>query len=265
MRAKINGIDMNFEVSGAEGRPAVVLHHPLATNLTGWDELTKALEPAYRVVRMDARGHGKSEAPKGPYTFDTLAADVVALMDHVGLGKARYLGLSMGGFVGQYLGLRYPQRFACLSLVSTSSRIPPEAAAMWDDRIKATREGGMKTQVEPALGRWIAPEARKNNAALVARCTQMIEQTPVEGYIGWCGAIRNLDITDQLKAIKVPTQVIVGALDPATPPAAAQAIHREIAGSQYIEIPGVSHMLHLEAPAEFHKHVLPFFAKHQGT
>lgn len=264
MRAKINGIDMNFDVSGAEDKPAVVLHHPLATNLTGWDDLTRALEPQYRVVRFDARGHGKSEAPKGPYSFETLAQDVVSLMDHLKIGKARFLGLSMGGFVGQYLGLLHASRFACLSLVSTSSRIPPEGAAMWDDRIKNTLAGGMKSQVEPAMQRWLAPATRANNPALIARCAQMIEATPVEGYLGWAGAIRNLNVTDRLKAITVPTQVIVGALDPGTPPAAAQAIHREIAGSTYIEMPGVSHMLHLEAPAEFANHVLPFFAKYQA-
>jgi 3-oxoadipate enol-lactonase len=265
MRAKINGFEMNFEVSGGEGKPAVVLHHPLATNLSGWDDLTKALEPNNRVVRFDARGHGASEAPKGPYTFEMLAGDVIALMDHLQIGKARYLGLSMGGFVGQYLGLLHANRFACLSLVSTSSRIPPEGQAMWDERIKNTLADGMKSQVEPALQRWLAPETRKSKPELVARCARMIEATPVAGYLGWAGAIRNLNITDRLKGIKLPTQVIVGALDPSTPPAAAQAIHKEIAGSSYVEMPGVSHMLHLEAPAEFHGHVLPFFAGHPAS
>lgn len=264
MRARINGFDMNFAVSGAGDKPAVVLHHPLATNLTGWDELAKALEPSYRVVRFDARGHGSSEAPKGPYSFEMLAQDVVSLMDHLKIGKARFLGLSMGGFVGQYLGLLHASRFACLSLVSTSSRIPPEGAALWDDRVKNAMAGGMKSQVEPALQRWLAPASR-NNPAIMARCAQMIEATPVDGYIGWAGAIRNLNITDRLKAIALPTQVIVGALDPGTPPAAAQAIHREIKGSAYIEMPDVSHMLHLEAPVEFARHVLPFFAKHQAV
>jgi len=261
MRARINGFEMSFDVSGGADKPAVVLHHPLATNLSGWDELVAALSPACRVVRFDARGHGASEAPQGPYALETLAADVVGLMDHLQIPRAFYLGLSMGGFIGQYLGLLHAGRFSGLSLVSTSSRIPDEARPLWDERIRNARAGGMQTQVESALGRWLAPESRKN-PALVARCARMIEATPVEGYVGWCGAIRGLNVTDRLKAITLPTQVIVGSLDVGTPPAAAQAIHREIKGSEYVEMPGVAHMLHLEAPAEFHKHVLPFVARH---
>jgi 3-oxoadipate enol-lactonase len=264
MRAKINGLELNFEVAGGADRPAVVLHHPLATNLSVWDDLTRSLAASYRVVRFDARGHGASEAPKGPYTFEMLAQDVVALMDHLAIGKARYLGLSMGGFVGQFLGLLHPSRFACLSLVSTSSRIPPEGRALWEERIRSTRAAGMSSQVEAALQRWLAPQTRQSSPAIAQRCQRMIEATPVEGYLGWAAAITTLDITDRLQAITLPTQVIVGALDPGTPPAAAQAIHRAIKGSSYIEIPGVSHMLHLEAPAELARHVLAFFAKHQA-
>ena len=147
MKAQINSIRMNFEVAGPERGPVVVLHHPLATNLTTWDELTAGLSHKYRVVRMDARGHGVTEAPPGPYAFETLAADVVGLMDHLGIKKARFLGLSMGGMAGQYLGLLHPDRLACLILVSTSSRVPPEGRAVWDERIATVRAQGMKSQV----------------------------------------------------------------------------------------------------------------------
>jgi 3-oxoadipate enol-lactonase len=260
MQATINGIRMNWEVAGPEKATVVVLHHPLATNLTIWDELTAALTPKYRVVRFDARGHGLTEAPKGAYSFETLTADTIGLMDHLKIERAHFLGLSMGGMVGQYLGLMHPQRVISLQLVSTSSRVPPEAAAMWDERISAAREKGMKAQVEGAMQRWVS-EAGRKNAALVARLSKMIESTPVDGYVGWGGAIRSLNVTDRLKAIKLPTRVIVGALDPATPPAAAEAIHREIAGSDLVVMPGVSHMLCAEDPSGFHKHVLEFLIK----
>ena len=260
MQATINGIRMNWEVSGSEAAPVVVLHHPLATNLSIWDEITSVLAPKYRIVRFDARGHGKTEATKGAYGFETLTADTIGLMDHLKIERAHFLGLSMGGMVGQYLGLLNPERILSLILVSTSSRVPPEGAAMWDDRIKAARENGMKSQVEGAMQRWVS-EAGRKNAALVARLSKMIESTPVDGYVGWGGAIRSLNITDRLKAIKLPTRVIVGALDPATPPAAAEAIHKEIAGSDLIVMPGVSHMLCAEAPAAFHRHVTEFLAR----
>jgi 3-oxoadipate enol-lactonase len=260
MQATINGIRVNYEVTGSESAPPIVLHHPLATNLSIWDELTAALTPRYRVVRFDARGHGKTEAPRGPYSFETLTADTIGLMDHLKIGRAHFLGLSMGGMVGQYIGLMHPKRVHDLILVSTSSRVPPEGAAIWDERIKAVREKGMASQPEGSMQRWLAAANRKK-PALVACLSKMIEATPAEGFIGWGGAIRTLNITDRLKAITLPTRVIVGAEDPATPPAAAEAIHREIKGSDLIVMPGVSHMLCAEDPPAFHKHVLEFLGK----
>ena len=136
-------------------------------------------------------------------------------MDHLKIARAHFLGLSMGGMVGQHLGLDQPQRFASLILSSTSSRIPAEAQPLWDERVKVAREKGMGSQVPVALQRWLAEAARKGNPALVARMTRYLETTPVEGYVGWCQAIRTLNITDRLKGIKLPTRVIVGAEDSA--------------------------------------------------
>ncbi|MBO0763429.1 MAG: alpha/beta fold hydrolase [Hyphomicrobiaceae bacterium] len=261
MQATVNGFRMNFAVEGPDSAPTVILHHPLATDLTIWDELTAALAPRYRVVRFDARGQGASEATKAPYAFDTLTADVVQLMDHLGLARVHYLGLSMGGMVGQHLGLTHPQRFASLTLCSTSSRIPDEAKPLWEERVKAAREKGMAAQVDLTLSRWLASASLQGKPALVARMRRYIEATPVEGYAGWCGAIRDLNVTERLKGIPLPTLVIVGAEDPSTPPAAAQVIHREIAGSELIEVPGVSHQLHVEDSATFNRHVLDFLSR----
>jgi len=260
MHASINGIRMIYDVAGAEDAFPIVLHHPLATNLSIWDEITPVLAARYRVIRFDARGHGQTEAPKGPYTFETLSADVVALMDHLEIERAHYLGLSMGGMVGQYLGLDHPGRFASLQLVSTSSRIPDEARHMWVDRVTVAREKGMASQVAPAMQRWVT-EANRQKPALVARLSRMIETTPLEGYAGWCQAIGGLNVTDRLKAITLPTQVIVGIEDPATPPAAAKAIHEQIKGSTLVQMPGTAHMLCAEDPATFHKHVMAFLDK----
>jgi 3-oxoadipate enol-lactonase len=258
MQATVNGFRVNFAVEGPDAAPAVILHHPLATDLTIWDELTAALRPRYRVVRFDARGHGASEVTAAPYDFAMLGADVTGLMDHLKIARAHFLGLSMGGMVGQHLGLDQPQRFASLVLCSTTSRIPDEARPLWEERVKAAREKGMASQVELALARWLAASSRTSKPALVARMTRYIEATPVEGYAGWCQAIGSLNVTDRLKAIRLPTRVIVGAEDAGTPPAAAQAIHREIAGSDLVEVPGVAHQLHVEEPETFNRHVLEF-------
>lgn len=261
MKASINGISMNYEDTGAQSAQTVLLHHPLATNLSTWDELTAALSPSYRVVRMDARGHGQSEAPKGAYGLEMLAQDMVSLMDHLDITRAHFLGLSMGGMVGQYLGLLHAARFASLVLASTTSRIPDEAQPIWDQRIAGAKADGMKSQVGGALGRWVSPAGQKN-PALVSRLSKMIEATPLDGYLGWCEAIRRLNVTDRLGTINVPTKVIVGELDPSTTVAAAQTIHKGIPGSEIAIVPGVSHMLQNEDPAAFNAQVLPFIDKH---
>lgn len=261
MQATINGIRMNYQVEGNETGPPVVLHHSLAMNLTLWDELAAALAPRYRMVRFDARGHGQTEAPKAPYDFETLSADVVGLMDHLKIARAHFVGLSMGGMVGQYLGILYPQRFASLTLASTSSRIPPEGRALWSQRVIDTREKGIESQVAVAVPRWVTAANQKDKPQVVARLTKMLLGTPAEGFCGWGGAIATLDVADRLKAIKVPTNVIVGEEDPGTPPAAAQAIQREIAGSTLIVAPKLSHMLCTEEPAVFNKLVMDFLDK----
>jgi 3-oxoadipate enol-lactonase len=261
MQATINGFRMHYQVEGPETAPPVVLHHSLAMNLSLWDELTAALLPRYRVVRFDARGHGKSEATKAPYDFETLSADVVGLMDHVKIERAHFVGLSMGGMVGQYLGLNHSQRFTSLTLASTSSRVPPEGRALWLQRVADTREKGIACQVAVAVPRWVTAANQKELPAVVSRLTRMLLGTSVEGFCGWAGAIATLDVTDRLKTIKLPTNVIVGEEDPGTPPAAAEAIHREIAGSTLAVAPKLSHMLCTEAPAVFNKLVADFLDK----
>ncbi len=265
MRARVNDIDMHYTISGRDDAPPVLLHHPLATELSIWDELTAALEPKYRVIRMDARGHGKTDAPKGPYEMGALARDCVGLLDHLKIAKARYLGLSMGGFVGNILGYAHPDRFHSLVLVSTSSDMTA-AREVWEGRVKAVAKDGMsKAIVDGSMQRWLSPDALKNKPELVARLSQMVGATPPAGFIGWCEAIMNFNVTARLKEVRLPVRIIAGAIDPATTPAMMQLMHREIPGSEYVEIPGTAHMLQVEEPAKFHAEVLPFMAKHGPT
>jgi 3-oxoadipate enol-lactonase len=258
MRAGVNGIMLNFEVSGRAGAPAIVLHHPIANNLSTWDELATALSDDYQVIRFDARGHGASEAPRGAYAFETLAADVIGLMDHLAIAKAHFLGLSMGGMVGQYLGRLHPGRFHTLVLVATAAKVPPEAAPLWDERIRNVGALGMASAVDGSLPRWLTPASLQGRPELVERMKAMILATPPDGYIGWCHAIRTLDTTGWLSSVRLPALVVAGELDPAAPPPAMELIHRSIEGSEFAVLEGVSHMLHLENPAQFHRVLLPF-------
>ena len=133
--------------------------------------------------------------------------------------------------------------------------------AIWMERGLSNNTLGAYRADLLALQRWLAPASLAGRPELVARMRRHIEATPVEGYAGWCDAIRDLDVTERLKGIALPTLVIVGAEDQGTPPAAAQVIHREIAGSELVEVPGVSHQLHVEDPATFNRHVLAFLDK----
>ena len=262
MQAVTNGIRMHYDVAGPASAPAVVLHHPLATNLSFWDEATAALQGKFRVVRFDARGHGKSDTPAGPYDFETLSRDVLSLMDHLELRRAGFVGLSMGGMIAQHLAVRHGERFSCISIVSASSKTADGMRHLWSERVQAARDRGMASQVEPALQRWLTAANRANRADLVQRCSRMIEATPVEGYAGWCSAIEQLDVTAKLDGIKTPTLVIVGADDPATPVAVSETIQRNIPGAELAIIPTVSHMLAIENPAAFHAELLPFLIRH---
>lgn len=263
MRARLNGIDINFAVSGPETAPAVVLHHPIGGALSFWDILAAELDKRYRVVRLDARGHGETSAPAGAYTFDMLTADVIALMDHLGLDKVRFVGLSMGGMIGQYLGINHADRLHALCLAATTCQTPPEARPLWEDRIRTVgAEGYTQQMVDVALQRWLAPTTFASRPDLVAKFRTYLTSTPPQGYVGWCHAIRDLALADKLKAITTPTLVIAGKEDPAAPPAAAELIASRIPGAELAIVPGAAHMINVEAPDAFHKLVIPFLDRH---
>ena len=258
MQASINGIRLTYEVEGASAAPTVVLHHPLATNLSTWDELTAALSPA---LSRGALRCARARRERG-FACALQLRDAERRRDRPDgppEDRARTFPRAVHGrHGGPTSGARPAAAVLEPDPSSTSSRVPAEARPLWDERVKVTREKGMGSQVPLAMQRWLAAATRESKPALVARMSRYVETTPVEGYVGWCQAISTLDITDRLGGIELPTRVIVGAEDPSTPPAAAEVIHRGIAGSDLVVVPGVSHMLHVEEPATFNRHVLEF-------
>jgi len=245
-------------VEGPHDAPVVLLHHSLATNLFSWDRVIPALAKNFRVVRFDARGHGKSDVPEGPYELAHLAEDVLRILDGLEVDRVHFLGLSMGGMVGQVLGMDHGDRVSSLILASTTSFVPPETGPLWDERIAAVRSAGMVSQVEGTIGRWFTPDFLDSGEGHVDRIARMIAETPVEGYVGWCEAIKTLDLTGKLNAITVPTLVIVGEDDPGTPVAAARVIHEAIVGSGLAILPKASHQAPVEQPQAFAGAVLEF-------
>lgn len=262
MKITANGITMNYELEGPASAPVVTLSHSLATDLSMWEPQVPALTSRYRVLRYDTRGHGGTDAPDEPYSLEQLAEDARALLLALGIARTHFMGLSMGGFIGQVLALTYPQMLRSLVLCDTTSRVPAEAKPMWEERIRVTRMQGMEPHVEPTIGRWFTEPFREQRPDVIDPVRGLIRGTKPEGYIGCCHAIAALDLTDRLHQITTPTLVIVGDEDPATPVAASQTIHERIRGSEPVILKSASHLSNMEQPEAFNRAVTTFLARH---
>lgn len=256
----VNGIKVRYQVEGHG--PWVTLAHSLSCDLTMWNELAAVLAPTFRVLRYDARGHGgtslPNSAPEGAYSFEQLTADLIGLLDALHIERTHFVGLSMGGMIGQHFALAAPQRLGRLVIANSTSRIPPEAGPLWDERIRLAREQGCAALVEGTLGRWFTPAFRAARPDATAPVGRLIAGTPPAGYIGCAAAIRHLDITARIGAIRAPTLVIAGADDPGTPPPMSEVIAAAIPGARLEIIPSASHLSCIEQPETFNRLVAGF-------
>jgi 3-oxoadipate enol-lactonase len=261
MKVIANGITTAYTLDGPASAPVVTLSHSLATDLSMWDPQMQALTARYRVLRYDTRGHGGTDAPAGAYVLDQLADDARALLAALGITRTHWIGLSMGGMIGQAIALTSPEVLASLALCDTTSRVPAEAKPIWDERIRAAETQGMEPLVEPTIGRWLTPPFRAERADVVDRVRAMIRRTDPRGYVGCCHAIAALDLTDRLVSIRLPTLVVVGEEDQGTPVAASRAIHEQIKGAELVIIKSASHLSNMEQPEAFTRAITGFLAK----
>lgn len=258
MQIEANGIRMNYELSGREGAPVVMLSHSLGASLFMWDPQLQVLEPHYQVLRYDTRGHGGSDAPQGAYSLDMLGEDARGLLDALGIDRVHFVGLSMGGMIGQYLGLNHANRLENLVLCDTAALLPEEAQPIWQARIDLAQEKGMEALLDETLGRWFTPSFLKQDPPDLEAIRQQFLSTPVDGYIGCSEAIRGLNYLGRLSEIKIPTLIMVGEEDPGTPVAAAEAMHQQIKGSRLIVLPSASHLSNVEQPEAFSDALISF-------
>jgi 3-oxoadipate enol-lactonase len=243
-KIQANGTELYYEFSGRADAPVVMLSNSLGTRLEMWDPQMQALTERYRVLRYDSRGHGRSEAPDGPYTIDMLADDALGLLDALDVERAHFCGLSKGGMVGQALGARHGDRLISLALCSTSCHMP--APEMWEERIRVARKQGMTALADGVIERWFTEAFRREPSIAVDRVRQMILDTPAHGYAACCAAIRDMDLRELITGIRVPTLVIVGQDDPATPPEKSEEIQRRIPSAQLEVVPDAAHLLNIE-------------------
>lgn len=244
-------------LDGPDGAPAVVLASSLGTTAEMWRPQVAPLATRFRVIRYDMRGHGRSQVPPGPYTIARLGRDVLAILDALGLARAHVAGVSLGGMVGQWLGVHAGARLDRLVLANTSAYMGPPAA--WDARIEAIAHGGMAAIADGIVARWFTPRFVASAPATVAALRARLLATPVAGYVACCEAIRDMDQRASVAAIAAPTLVIAGTADPATPPAAAADLVRSIPGARLVSL-DAAHLSNLEQPEAFTGALVEHFA-----
>jgi 3-oxoadipate enol-lactonase len=258
MKAKTNGIETNYEIHGKDGAPWLTFSHSLACTLRMWDDQLDAFKDRFRILLYDTRGHGASEAPKGPYTLDMLAEDLRQLLEHLKIAQTHFVGLSMGGMIGQTLVLKQPDLFDRVVLADTGHTQTPETKKQWEERIRTAETKGMQPLVSSTLERWFTKDFREKEKDAVARIAALIQATPVPGYVGCCHAISNLNTTARLKEIKRPALAITGAQDAAAP--GTRYIGENVPGAETVVIPQAAHIANIEQAEAFNRALREFLS-----
>ncbi|MFV1875911.1 3-oxoadipate enol-lactonase [Nioella sp.] len=253
-----NGVKLNWREDGDPAGVPVVFANSLGTDLRLWDQILPLLPSGLRIIRFDKRGHGLSDCPPAPYAMADLVSDAEALLDGLGISDCVFVGLSIGGMIGQGLAARRPDLVHALVLSNTAAKMGD--AAMWQARIDAIRAGGIETLADAVMERWFSPAflARPDLTAW----RNMLTRTPVEGYIGCCHAIAGADLTESTKALTLPTLAIAGREDGASPPDLVQGTARMIAGSRFTVIEGAGHLPCVEDPAAYAALLNDFLKEH---
>jgi len=260
MKAHTNGIETHYTIDG-DG-PWLVFSHSLACNSAMWAPQVATFSQRYKVLCYDTRGHGGSSAPAGAYSLEQLADDAKALFDTLGIRRCHWVGLSMGGMIGQTFALKYPGIFQTLTLADTTSRYDAEAQPLWQARIETATREGMEPVVQQMLSRWFTEPFRTSGAPIVNDIARAIRTTPVAGFVGCCHALPKINVTARLAEIKTPALVLVGEHDPGTPPAMAREIHAHLPGSELVVIPAAAHLSNVEQPQAFDRALGEFLARH---
>jgi len=244
--------------SGKAPRHTVVLSHALGCDLTMWDALANTLAADCRVIAYDHRGHGSSDAPDALYSMAELADDAARLLRELDTGPVVWVGLSMGGMVGQELALRHPALVRALVLANTTSGYPEAAQAVWEQRIATVREQGIEAIADAVMGRYFHDGFRAQKPGTVARFRRRVVSTDAVGYVGCCNAVGKVDTASRLGSIAVPTLVIAGELDQGTPVAMAQALADGIPEARLVVLQEASHLSAIEQPQAFEEAVVGF-------
>lgn len=258
----MTAVDVHAVVEGPADAPVVLLAGSLGSTLEMWDPQVSALAERFRVVRYDARGHGRSPVPPGPYSLDDLVDDAVALLDRLGVERASVVGLSLGGMTAMRLAAREPERVDRLVVLCSSALLRPASA--WTERAALVRAEGTAAVAATVVERWLTAEASEREPELVTRLQDMIAGTPAEGYAACCEAIGAMDLRADLPRIAAPTLTIAGADDPATPPEHLAAVAAAVPDAVALVLPQAAHLASWEQADAVNAAVLAHLSGRDG-
>lgn len=253
----VDNTRINYHIEGSETSPTLIFSNSLGTDIGMWALQVPDLVGRFRILRYDTRGLGASDAPAGDYTIEQLGHDVIVLTDALQIPKFAFVGLSLGGMIGQWIGANAGDRVTALVLANTSPYVPPKSN--WDDRRRAVLERGMPAIVDMAMGRFFSPETLGKNDQVVNSIRSTFLATNPGGYAGCCAAIRDMDQRPSLPNVNVPTLVIAGDRDVSTPWSGhGDILAREIPEAKAVHL-NTAHLSNVEAPKEFNSALIEFF------
>ena len=245
---ELSDVRLYYVEEGRRELPVLILSNSLGTNLSMWDAQVEAWSTIFRLLRYDSRGHGRSSVPDGPYTIEQMGRDVLGLADALGYERFHFCGLSIGGMVGQWLGIHAPERLLRLVLSNTATQIG--TTEMWNQRIETVNAEGIHAVTPAILVRWYTEPFLSEHSAEVAKTAAMLNATSPAGYTASCAAVRDMDQRGEVHRITTPTLVVVGDADPVTPPSKAHELVQSIAGARLLEL-HAAHLSNIEASSGF--------------
>lgn len=245
MFCQVGDIAIHAQVEGPPTGPAVLLLHSLGTTLHIWDPQAAALAKRFRVIRMDMRGHGLTDATPGPYTMEQLARDALGLLDALGVREAHVGGVSIGGRIALGMAAMAPDRV--LSLMPCDTALEFQPASAWQERMEAVSRGGMAAIADATLERWVVDRSLASSRGL----RRMLLGTDPAGWLGCAAALRDCRKEEVLGRVRCPTTIVVGDRDVSTPPSAARAIHEAVPDSRLVTIAEAAHIPNFEREHPF--------------
>ncbi len=253
-----NGLFHYYRVDGCDDSPALIFAHSLGCDHSQWDAQSVQLQPHFRVIRYDLRGHGATQSPAGDYSIEMLARDALSLADALAVEQFAFCGLSLGGMIGQWLAAHAPDRLTHVVLANTSARFPDPS--VMDTRRRTVLEGGMAAVLDAVMQRFFTSERLAASPPAVVNIRRIVQATNPAGYAGCCAAVRDMNQTAILESIRVPTLIIVGDRDVSTPwEGHGEVLARGIPHARVQHLP-TAHLSNIERPHSFSAALLRFLS-----